>query len=61
METPMITDGFSYLAVLMSLSAFIVFTEQKTKAKFFEYLPAIVIIYFRVPYTDFKRQTTSNT
>ena len=44
----MITDGFSYLAVLMSLSAFIVFTEQKTKAKFFEYLPAIVIIYFVV-------------
>ena len=44
----MITDGFSYLAVLMSLSAFIVFAEQKTKAKFFEYLPAIVIIYFVV-------------
>ena len=44
----MITDGFSYLAVLMAISAFIVFTEQKTKARLFEYLPAIVIIYFAV-------------
>jgi uncharacterized membrane protein len=44
----MITDGFSYLALLMAIAAFIVFAEQKTKAKFFEYLPAIVIIYFVV-------------
>jgi len=42
----MITDGFSYLAMLMSIAAFIVFAEQKTKARFFEYLPSIVIIYF---------------
>ncbi len=44
----MITDGFSYLAFLMAISAFIVFAEQKSKAKLFEYLPAIVIIYFTV-------------
>jgi len=44
----MITDGFSYLAVLMAISAFIVFAEQKTKAKLFAYLPAIVIVYFVV-------------
>jgi len=44
----MITDGFSYLAILMAISAFIVFSEQKTKARLFEYLPSIVIIYFVV-------------
>ncbi|SFV69299.1 Protein of unknown function DUF819 [hydrothermal vent metagenome] len=44
----MITDGFSYLAVLSGISAVIVFAEQKSKAKFFSYLPAIVIIYFVV-------------
>ena len=42
----MITDGFYYLALLLSISALIVFTEQKTQAKLFAYLPAIVIIYF---------------
>ena len=44
----MITDGFSYLAVLMAISAFIVSAEQKTKARLFKYLPSIVIIYFIV-------------
>ncbi len=44
----MITDGFSYLAVLSGISSAIVFAEQKSKAKFFSYLPAIVIIYFVV-------------
>jgi len=44
----MITDGFSYLAVLMAISALIVSTEQKTKARLFKYLPSIVIIYFIV-------------
>ena len=44
----MITDGFSYLALLMVIAAFIVFTERRTKARIFEYLPAIVIIYFVV-------------
>jgi len=42
----MITDGFYYLALLLSISALIIFTEQKTQAKLFAYLPAIVIIYF---------------
>jgi len=44
----MITDGFSYLAVLMAISALIVSAEQKTKARLFKYLPSIVIIYFIV-------------
>lgn len=44
----MITDGFSYLALLMAIAASIVFAEKKTKAKIFAYLPAIVIIYFVV-------------
>jgi len=44
----MITDGFSYLAILMALASLILFTEQKSQAKIFAYLPAIVIIYFVV-------------
>ena len=48
MESLMINDGFSYLAILMAISSFIVFTEQNTKARVFEYLPSIVIIYFVV-------------
>jgi len=44
----MITDGFSYLAVLMAIAAGIVFTEQKTNARLFKYLPAVVMIYFAV-------------
>lgn len=44
----MIETGFAYLAVLTILSASIVFLEKKTQAKVFEYLPAIVIIYFLV-------------
>ncbi|WP_309498615.1 DUF819 family protein [Sulfurovum sp.] len=44
----MIENGFTYLAVLTMLSASIVFIERKTQAKVFEYLPAIVIIYFLV-------------
>lgn len=44
----MIETGFTYLAVLSFLAASIVFLEKKTKAKIFEYLPAIVILYFLV-------------
>ena len=44
----MIETGFTYLAVLSMLSASFVFLEKQTKAKIFEYLPAIVIIYFVV-------------
>ncbi len=44
----MIENGFTYLAVLMMISASIVYTEKKSQYKLFEYLPAIVIIYFVV-------------
>ena len=44
----MIENGFTYLAVLMMIGASIVYTEKKSQHKLFEYLPAIVIIYFVV-------------
>ena len=44
----MIENGFTYLAVLVMTASSIVFLEKKTQAKLFEYLPAIVIIYFVV-------------
>ena len=44
----MIENGFTYLAVLMMIGSTIVYTEKKSQHKLFEYLPAIVIIYFVV-------------
>ena len=44
----MIENGFTYLAVLMMIGSAIVYTEKKTQYRLFEYLPAIVIIYFVV-------------
>ena len=44
----MIENGFTYLTVLMIIAASIVYTEKKSQHKIFEYLPAIVIIYFMV-------------
>jgi uncharacterized membrane protein len=44
----MVENGFAYLAVLILISSSIVFVEKKTRHKLFEYLPAIVIIYFSV-------------
>ncbi len=44
----MIENGFSYLALLMMLSASIVYTQERSQHKLFEYLPAIVILYFIV-------------
>ena len=44
----MIENGFTYLAVLMMIAASIVYIEKKSQYKLFEYLPAIVIIYFVV-------------
>jgi uncharacterized membrane protein len=44
----MIENGFIYLAVLILITSAIVYTEKKTQAKIFEYLPSIVIIYFAV-------------
>ncbi len=44
----MIENGFTYLAVLMMIGSAIVYTEEKSQHKLFEYLPSIVIIYFVV-------------
>jgi len=44
----MIENGILYLAVLILIASGIVYTEKKTNAKLFEYLPSIVIIYFVV-------------
>ena len=42
----MITDGTTYLTLLIFVCGLVVGIEKKTKAKFFESVPAIVIIYF---------------
>lgn len=44
----MITDGLSYLALLLFVASSILFVEYKSRARLFSYLPAIVIIYFVV-------------
>ena len=44
----MIEDGFSYLALLTMISSIVVYSEREYKWRLFEYLPAIVIIYFAV-------------
>jgi len=44
----MITDGITYLIALIFIISTILYTEKKTEAKVFNYLPAIVIIYFIV-------------
>lgn len=44
----MVENGFAYLALLIFITSSIVFVEKKTNHKLFEYLPAIVIIYFSV-------------
>ncbi|SFV50804.1 DUF819 domain-containing protein [hydrothermal vent metagenome] len=44
----MIEDGFGYLALLVMISSIVVYSERHYRWKLFEYLPAIVIIYFVV-------------
>ena len=44
----MITNGFSYVAIIVFFAGLVIFTEKSTKLKFFEYIPAIVVIYFGV-------------
>jgi len=44
----MITTAFPYLSILIFIASILVYTETRTKAKLFEYLPAIVILYFTV-------------
>ncbi len=44
----MIDSAFSYLTILLSLGSILVYMEHKIKSKIFEYLPAIVILYFLI-------------
>jgi uncharacterized membrane protein len=44
----MIETGFSYLAVLLFLAAWIVYADRRLHWRLFDYLPAIVILYFLV-------------
>ncbi len=42
----MITDGFSYLAFIAFFAGLVVLAERHYRGKFFEYVPAVVVIYF---------------
>lgn len=42
----MITNGFTYLAVLILFASIVIYGEKKSNSKFFNFVPAIVIIYF---------------
>ena len=44
----MIENGFAYLVLLIFIATTIVLIEKKSQHRLFEYLPAIVIIYFSV-------------
>ena len=41
----MITNGFTYIAVLVFLAAVLVGAEKLTKWKFFKYVPPVVLLY----------------
>lgn len=41
----MITNGFTYIAVLIFLAAMLVWLQRYTKSKFFDYVPPIVLLY----------------
>lgn len=41
----MITDGFSYVSVLLFLAAALVTLEKNTSWKFFRFVPAVVLLY----------------
>jgi uncharacterized membrane protein len=43
-----ITTAFPYLSILIFIASLLVYVEKQSKAKLFEYLPAIVILYFTV-------------
>lgn len=42
----MITSGFTYVAFLIFFASMLVLAEKKSKSKFFNYVPAIVLLYF---------------
>ncbi len=41
----MITNGFTYIAVLIFIAATLIMLQKKTKWKFFDYVPPIVLLY----------------
>lgn len=41
----MITNGFTYIAVLIFIAALLVWLQKYTKSKFFEFAPPIVLLY----------------
>lgn len=41
----MITNGFTYIAALIFLAAMLVWLQRYTKAKFFDFVPPIVLLY----------------
>ena len=41
----MITNGFTYIAVLIFLAAILVWLQKYTKSKFFDFVPPIVLLY----------------
>ncbi|MGA1864827.1 MAG: DUF819 domain-containing protein [bacterium] len=41
----MITDGFTYLAVIVFFAGIMVWAERKYKGKIFKYVPSVVLIY----------------
>ncbi|MBR6739134.1 MAG: DUF819 family protein, partial [Oscillospiraceae bacterium] len=41
----MITNGFTYIAVLAFIAASLVGAQKLTKSKFFEYVPPVVLLY----------------
>jgi len=44
----MITNGFTYLAVLIFLAGLLKFCEARTRHRIFDYAPAIVILYLAI-------------
>ncbi len=44
----MIENGFAYLSVLVMIASFVVYLDRGLRLQFFDYLPAIVVIYFVV-------------
>ena len=41
----MITNGFTYIAVLACIAGCLIWAQHSTKAKFFDYVPPVVLLY----------------
>lgn len=41
----MITNGFTYIAVLAFIAACLIGAQKMTKSKFFDYVPPVVLLY----------------